>query len=133
MKVAGIDFGRKRVGIAVADEGWVVPVDVLEGLSEAALLDRLGKRLAELAVEHVVVGWPLNMDGSAGFQAHAAERFAEKLRLNTGLTVELHDERLTSFEARLRRPSRTRRGKRPKLDAIAACVMLEGWLQTQTK
>lgn len=132
MRVAGIDFGRKRVGIAVAVEGLVVPVDVFEGLSEAVLFERLAERLAELEVEQVVVGWPLNMDGSTGFQAQASERFAEKLRLKTGLTVELHDERLTSFEARSRGAVRTRRGKR-KLDAVAACVMLESWLQTQTK
>lgn len=133
MIAAAIDFGRKRIGIAVSSAmGVVTPIATIEQHSRAASLASIKHHLDESNVERVVVGWPLNMDGSAGSAARAAEKFAEELRLTTGLPVELHDERLTSFEARARLrelPSHGRRG--PSIDALAACVILESWLQSR--
>jgi putative Holliday junction resolvase len=86
--------------------------------------------VAEQKCRRVILGWPLNMDGTAGPAAHAAERFATELRLLTGAEVELHDERLSSVEARARiqeRPGRKKLGERD--DALAACVILESWLR----
>lgn len=133
MIIAAIDFGRRRIGIAATGEhGVVFPAAVIEERSRKLSLDAVGRRLAELKVDRVIVGWPLNMDGTPGSQAIAAERFAAELRLMTGLTVELFDERLSSFEARERlreAPGRRKRGR--PLDAFAACVILESWLQSR--
>lgn len=131
MTIASLDFGKRRIGLALAygDHGAVIPLEVIERKSLARDLDRVVARLAELEVSQVVVGLPLNMDGTESPQAHAATRFADQLRDTSGLVVELFDERLTSFEARERfRELGRRRRPRGGIDAIAAAVILEGWL-----
>jgi putative Holliday junction resolvase len=133
MIVAAIDFGRKRIGIAISGAfELVTPVATIEQHSRESSLAAVKQCLIDSGVEQVIVGWPLNMNGTAGNQARAAERFADALRLTTGLPVELYDERLTSFEARVRMRELPSRGKqRPSVDAIAACVILESWLQSR--
>jgi putative holliday junction resolvase len=133
--IVGIDYGRKRIGLAVLQlDGLVLPLATIEQRSRKASLEAVAVRVAELRCRHVVLGWPLNMDGTAGPAAHAAERFATELRLLTGAEVELHDERLSSVEARARiqeRPGRQKRGERD--DALAACVILESWLRQHSR
>jgi putative Holliday junction resolvase len=135
MIIAAVDYGRRRIGIAATGvHGVVFPAAVIEQRSRKLSLEAVGRRLAELGAERVIVGWPLNMDGSAGVQAVAAEKFAAELRLTTGLIVDLFDERLSSYEAqeRLRAaPAQIKRGK--PLDAVAACVILESWVQSQKR
>jgi putative holliday junction resolvase len=130
MTIASLDFGKRRIGLALAygNHGAVIPLEVIKRKSLAHDLDRVVARLAELEVSQVIVGLPLNMDGTEGAQAQAATRFADQLRDTSGLVVELFDERLTSFEARER--LRESGGRRPRggIDAIAATVVLEGWL-----
>jgi putative Holliday junction resolvase len=112
----------------------VFPVTTVVQRSRQSSLDVIAERLKELGAQRVIVGWPLNRDDSAGAPAAAAERFAADLRLRTGLEVELYDERLTSFEARERLRDAGRVRKRDgKLDAIAACVILESWLQSRRR
>jgi putative Holliday junction resolvase len=133
MVVIAIDHGRRRIGIAATGEHKVVvPVATVEELSLKLSVEAVARCLAQQKADLVIVGLPLNMDGTRGSQALAAERFADELRLTTGLTVELFDERLTSLEARERLrnvPDRRKRG--PSLDAVAACVILESWLQNR--
>jgi putative holliday junction resolvase len=130
MTIASLDFGKRRIGLALAygDHGAVIPLEVIERKSLARDLDRVAARLAELEVSQVIVGLPLNMDGTEGPQTEVAIRFADQLRDTSGLVVELFDERLTSFEARER--LRESGGRRPRdgIDAIAAAVILESWL-----
>jgi putative Holliday junction resolvase len=133
MVVIAIDHGRRRIGIATTGEHKVVvPVATVEERSLKLSVEAVAHCLAQQKADLVIVGLPLNMDGTRGSQALAAERFADELRLTTGLTVELFDERLTSFEARERLrnlPDRRKRGPSP--DAVAACVILESWLQNR--
>lgn len=131
MTIASIDFGKRRIGLALAydERGVVLPLEIIERKSLAKDLERLAKRLAELEVRHLIVGLPLNMDGSHGPQARSAERFAAQLEQATGLAVTLFDERLTSFEARERmREAADGRSRRGPIDAIAAAIILESWL-----
>lgn len=111
------------------------PVSTIERRSLARDLEAIRALLAEHEVSRVVVGLPLNMDGTAGPQARAAEEFARQLHDVSGIEVELFDERLTSFEAQERLKALPRRGKRRQrpIDAIAACVILEGWLQSRAQ
>jgi putative Holliday junction resolvase len=101
MAVAALDLGRSRIGIAIAENAslGVQPLGALERRSFAQDVERLSSMLKGRGVERVVVGLPLNMDGSEGPAARAARTFAERLRAALAIAVELFDERLTSFEA----------------------------------
>ncbi len=136
MAIASIDFGRKRIGLAITDGNAAYPIGVMERRSLKDDLDAIRSRLANRQVSLIVVGLPLNMDGTEGPSARAARAFAERLGLTIGLPVEMFDERLTSVEAdeRLREASSSRRSKRAARrkaarDAVAAAVILEGWLK----
>jgi putative pre-16S rRNA nuclease len=134
MAVAAIDFGTRKIGIAVTDAAGLLahPLAILERRSIAADIDNISRILKSRAIDRVVVGLPLNMDATEGPMARAARAFAERLRHTTGLAVELHDERLTSFEARDRVAQlkrRARKNKKRMIDAIAAAVILESWLE----
>jgi len=131
MPVAGIDFGRKRIGLAISDGQVAYPLGIMERRSLKHDLETIRSRLAERAVSLIVVGLPLNMDGTEGPSARAARTFAEHLGSATGLPIEMFDERLTSFEAeqRLREASASRTSKKAARDAVAAAVILEGWLE----
>ncbi len=129
--VLGIDYGRERIGLAILHgNGLVLPLATIKQVSRQVSLDRIAQYLADFECRHVVVGLPMNPDKSTGASAQAAQRFAEELRNRTGATVEMYDERLSSFEARDRMhalPAGVRRGGRD--DALAACVILESWWQ----
>jgi putative Holliday junction resolvase len=134
MIIAAIDYGRRRLGIAAGESSGIVtyPVGVIQRRSLKRDLAALSECLRELDARRVIVGLPLNMDGTAGPAAHAAEQFARHLRDMTGLEVELHDERLSTFEAEERLKTASKRGRRHSMvDAIAAVVILESWLEAQ--
>lgn len=135
MTIAALDFGRRRIGVAVADiDGLVVrPVDTIERKSVSKDLQRIKALCDSLEVTQIVLGLPLNMDGTSGPQAKLVEDFAKHLREATGLPVELFDERLTSFEAeqRLRSIPPSRRTRNNSIDAVAASVIMESWFQAR--
>jgi len=132
MAIAALDLGKRRIGIAIADDAGLAvhPIGALERRSLVRDLELIRARLLEFEVSHIVVGLPLNMDGSAGPAARAAETFASRLREACGVPVDLFDERLTSFEAeeRLKELSGRRARDKGTVDAVAASIILEGWL-----
>ena len=131
MTIAAIDYGKRRLGIAACDAAGIVvyPAGVIQRRSLKHDLATLSARLKELDATRVIIGWPLNMDGTVGPAAHAAEQFAQHLREATGLEVELYDERLSTFEAEERLKAASKRGRRGAyVDAVAAVVILESWL-----
>ena len=134
MIIIAIDYGKRRLGIAATDPSGIVayPAGVIERRSLKRDLAALNARLKELEASRVIVGLPLNMDGTAGPAARAVEQFAQHLRDATGLEVELHDERLSTFEAAERLKTVWKRGRRRVMvDAVAAVVVLESWLEAQ--
>jgi putative Holliday junction resolvase len=143
MQIAGIDFGRKRIGLAISDGQSAYPITVMERRSLKRDLDAIRSWLVDREVSLIVVGLPLNMDGTEGPTARAARSFSECVSSATGLPVEMFDERLTSVEAeeRLREASGSRTSKRaprkraarkkPARDAVAAAVILEGWMESR--
>jgi putative Holliday junction resolvase len=133
--VLGIDAGERRVGVALSDELRVLasPLCVLDrahGL--APVLDALTAVAQREGVAQLVVGLPLNADGSVGKQARRAQDFARVAARVVGLPVELWDERLSTQEAEaiVRAQGRTTRRvrQRGQLDAIAAAVILQDYL-----
>jgi putative Holliday junction resolvase len=133
--VLGIDAGERRVGVALSDESRLLasPVCVLDrrkGL--APVLDALTAMAQREGVSSVVVGLPLNADGSLGTQARRAQDFARVAARVLGLPVELWDERLSTqaAEAIVREQGRSTRHlrQRGEIDAIAAAVILQDYL-----
>jgi putative holliday junction resolvase len=133
MIIAGIDYGRKRIGLAVSDGQAAYPVELIERRSLKRDLEEIRARLVAREVSLVIVGLPLNMDGAEGPSARAARAFAHHLAEAAGVAVEMFDERLTSVEAeeRLREASASRMTKKASRDAVAAAIILEGWLQSR--
>ncbi len=93
MQITGIDFGRKRIGLAISDGHGAYPVAVIERRSLQRDLDAIRSWLVDREISLFVVGLPLNMDGTEGPSARAARAFAERVGSATGLPVEMFDER----------------------------------------
>lgn len=133
--VIGLDLGRRRIGVAIAetDGNGAYPLGTIDRSSFKRDLDALVAMLAGRAVDAVVVGLPLSMDGSENEAARSARAYGERIAGALGVKVEMFDERLTSFEAeeRLKTMPIRRGSKRAAIDAIAATVILEGWLQAR--
>ena len=133
MRVLGLDLGQRRIGMALSDEEqtFAFPLGALERSSERKDLTELAKLVDEHAVERVVLGLPIHMDGRSGPEAETARRFASALHERTGRPVDLIDERWSSKEAEraLRESaSRKQRRKRGNVDAVAASLILDTYL-----
>jgi putative Holliday junction resolvase len=132
MRYLAVDVGDKRTGLAAGDDvvRLVQPVEVIQVPRGPALLDALARAVERHGPDALVVGLPLNMDGSEGGAARSVREFGALLAERTRLPVHYQDERLTSFEAdeRMARSGRTHREKRELRDALAACAILEGFL-----
>ena len=133
MRYLGVDLGRARIGLALADDvlRTARPLRVVARRGEAADLAAIAESARDYEVERAVLGLPLNMDGTEGASARLARAFAPKLEAALGVPVELFDERLSTFEAtaRLREQGFSAKDSRSKVDAEAAAVILQGWLE----
>ena len=132
MRYLAIDLGAKRTGLAAGDDvlRLVQPVEVIDVPRGPALSDALARAVERHGPDALVVGLPLNMDGSEGAAAAEVRAFGATIAARTGLAVHFHDERLSSFEAdqRMARTGRTHREKKQLRDALAACAILESYL-----
>lgn len=132
MRYLGIDVGRARIGVAIADSllRTARPLQVVERRGDAPDLAVIAEVAAEYEVTQAVVGLPLNMDGTEGPSADFARRFASKLAAALQVPVAFQDERLSTFEAesRMRERGLSARERRPLVDAEAAAVILQDWL-----
>ena len=139
-RVLGVDHGTRRTGLALSDPGGSIaqPLEVVAG-KEMVSIQRIVEIVTERQVEEVVVGLPVNMDGTLGPQARSVEAFVERLAERLEVPIATWDERLTSLQAdqALAPPDPRRRGRRPRLsrsdrhekrDKIAACLMLQSYL-----
>lgn len=133
VRVLGIDLGSKRIGIAVSDLTGTVasPLRVLQrSKSRRHDHDEIARIAREEEVEAIVVGLPLNMDGSHGPAARAATAEADDIATVTGVPVHLHDERLTTVTAEraLKEANIRAEDRRGVVDKVAAAVLLQSWL-----
>ena len=135
MSVVALDLGARRIGIAVSDADGksAFPLGTIERRSFDADMEAIRLTLGRRNIDCLVVGLPVNMDGSEGPMARHARNFAERAAKAFGVEVRLQDERLSSFEAEQRLGNRVRRGKMKKaIDALAASIILENFLASQT-
>lgn len=133
----GIDYGSKRIGLAVSDETGTLafPAGALDRTNRRKDLEALADFAKDRDVEQIVIGLPLHMSGETGPEAKAVLAFADALRELTRLPVDSVDERWTTREAeRVRGPKRgkKRRAKTGELDAAAATLVLRTWLERAT-
>jgi len=131
MAIAALDLGARRIGIAVTDAHGLSahPLRTIERRSFAADLEAIRKALGSRNIECLVVGLPVNMNGSEGPMSRHARNFATKLAQALNIEVKLQDERLSSFEAERRLGNLVSRAKKkPAIDAVAAVVILESYL-----
>ncbi len=129
MRTLGIDFGERRIGLALSDpDGRVaVPFETLNRVSDRQAIECILEIVGREGVERLVVGEPLNLDGTSGPAAERARRFSRKLAADSGLPCEIVDESLTSVEAerRLRAAGTDPRRNPERVDALAAQILLQ--------
>jgi putative Holliday junction resolvase len=141
MRILGVDDGRRRIGVAVSDPTGTLarPVETVAGHDDPgacarevmAALERLES--GDDPIGAIVVGLPLSLDGTPNEQTVHAQALAGQLQRLTGREVVLQDERLTSREAESRLALRERdwRVRKKRLDAAAAAVMLQEYLDSR--
>ena len=137
MRILGLDYGSKTVGVAVSDPLGLTAqkVETIWRKQENKLrrtLARIEELIAEYEVEKIVLGFPKNMNNTVGERAEKALEFGEMLRKRTGLEVIMWDERLTTVEAdrTLIEAGVRRENRKQYLDGIAAVFILQGYLDS---
>lgn len=135
MRIMGLDFGSKTVGVAISDPlGYTAQgIEIIRRKQENKLrqtLARIEELIKEYQVESIVLGFPKNMNNTIGDRAEKSLEFKETLEKRTGLPVVMWDERLTTVEAnRTMIESKIRRENRGKyVDELAAIFILQGYL-----
>jgi len=136
-----VDYGKVRMGLAIGsrETGTAQPLTTLARINRNEDMRRLRELVGRYGIKQVVVGLPLRLDGTRGEMAEEAERFANRVRKQIGVPVEMVDERLTSWEAerlleeefgRTRREDavRNKKAERVSVDAVAAAVILREYL-----
>ena len=132
MKYLSIDYGVKRTGLAMCDAGEIIvsPLTVIQG-KQGIVLKKIKDVVENEGVESIVLGLPLNMDGSQGFQAKLVIKFSQQLSKILEIPIHFQDERLSTFGAKEKiAPLELTRGKKKKyLDAVAAMEILQAFLE----
>ena len=135
MRIMGLDFGSKTVGVAISDPLLITAqgIEIIRRKEENKLrqtLARIEELIVEYGVEEIVLGYPKNMNNTEGVRVELTKEFQDKLERRTGLPVYLWDERLTTvaadkamMEAGIRREER-----KEHVDRIAASFILQGYL-----
>ena len=133
MNCLGIDYGERRIGLSIGDKlGIALPLPAATEKREADRLDHISHVVESRGITDIVVGYPLNMDGSAGEKVREVDRFIDKLRKRFRLPVHRVDERLTTYQAER---DLAVSGKRPpsrsgKVDSRAATLILQDYLDS---
>lgn len=140
MRIMGLDFGSKTVGVALSDELLITAqgLEIVRRKDENKLrqtLARIEELIVEYGVSEIVLGYPKNMNDTLGERVEKTEEFKEKLERRTGLTVHLWDERLTTVAADklMMEVGIRRENRKDYVDQIAATFILQGYLDLRKK
>ncbi len=140
MKLMGLDYGTKTVGVAVSDGLGITaqPLETITRKEENKLRQtyaRIEAIIEEYGIEKIILGYPKNMNNTVGERAEACEKVKEDLERRTGLSVELWDERLTTVESeRVLKASGVRRENRKAvIDQMAAVLILQSYMDAADK
>lgn len=142
MRYLGIDYGEKRIGLSYGDElGLATPLPAATQARKDDRLAHIEELIAERGIEALVVGYPLNMDGTVGFKAQEVDAFIALLEQRTHLPVHRCDERLSSHQAHAdlrasgHKPPRTGKARQALrasgvIDSRAATLILQDYLDS---
>lgn len=134
MRVMAIDYGERRTGLAVTDELGITAqgLDTVVVKDEKDLPDIIARIAGERNVGSILLGLPLNMDGSEGEKCEKVRAFASALKEKLDIPVVFWDERMTSMQAQnvMRELNMKTRGKKQEIDRIAATLMLQEYMKT---
>lgn len=137
MRVAALDYGKARIGVAVSDELGMLahPRPPIPARDRKAALAAVAALKRDEGVERFLIGLPLRMGGEAGDAAAAVLKFAQQVSNTTGCEVEMIDERWSTVQASraLREGGVSSRDQRGRIDSAAAAVLLQAWLDGQKK
>lgn len=140
MRIMGLDFGTKTVGVAISDPLIVTaqPVETITRKSANKLrqtLARIEELIVENCVELIVLGYPKNMNNTVGERAQACETFKEDLERRTALPVILWDERMTTVESEriLMAGGVRRENRKAVIDQMAAVLILQSYMDAQNR
>ncbi|MCK5175080.1 MAG: Holliday junction resolvase RuvX [Planctomycetes bacterium] len=130
MRYLAIDYGLKRTGLAICDAGEIIACPLEVVATGGGLIPKIVDIVGQEEIDAIVMGLPLNMDDSEGPQAKLVRRIARQIEDAAGVPIHFQDERLSSFEAekKLSGVGLTRKGKKKRLDAIAAAEILQCFL-----
>ena len=132
MRILGLDLGTKRVGVALSDALGITAqgVTTLMRESDEEIINYVKDIVSKEHVTEIVIGLPLNMDGSEGPKAKEAILFADRIKSQTGILVKLWDERMTTKQAERHMidADASRAKRKRKLDKLAAQLILQGYL-----
>jgi putative Holliday junction resolvase len=135
MRIMGLDLGTRNIGVAVSDETGTIAQgrDTIIREDDKSAIDRIMGVIDEFGVKEVVVGLPINMDGTLGERAEDSKLFARELERRTGLPVKLWDERLSTREAEniMLEADLTRKKRKKAVDRLAAQIILQGYLDSR--
>lgn len=134
MRAIGVDYGGKRTGIAVVDDqtGIALPFEMFENLPDAQLAEAIAQLCRREDIDTLIVGLPLNADGSVSPQAIKTERFIVTLEQATGLRAIRMSEYLSTFDVESKLAGHfTRKQKRQRVDALAAARILQDYVDQQ--
>ena len=135
MRCLGIDYGARRIGLSYGDNlGVATPLPALTQADPGRRWAALRAVISQRRISDLVLGYPLNMDDTAGFKAKEVDAFAARLRTETQLPVHLIDERLTSYAAEATIAKSKRRDVRATgmVDSRAATIILQDFLDQKT-
>ncbi|WP_416308649.1 Holliday junction resolvase RuvX [Neptunicella sp. SCSIO 80796] len=131
----GFDFGTKSIGVAVGQQvtGTAAPLEALKAVDGIPDWNELEKIFNEWQPAGIVVGLPLNMDGTNQHTTFAAKKFANRMHARFKVPVETCDERLTTADAksRLFELGGYKKLTKGKIDSVSACLILESWMENQ--
>ena len=134
MKLLGIDYGIRRLGIAVSDPLGMLatPFRTVDTFSDEQSVTEVCNLIQETNAEKIIIGLPLNMNNTEGPMVKKVRDFIEKLKLKTNLPIELSDERLSSclVERTLLEANMSRNKRKGVRDKLAAQVILQGYIDT---
>jgi putative Holliday junction resolvase len=132
-RILAVDYGRKRIGLALSDELGLTakPLATITRVNRQRDMNTLRAACRAHGVTHIIVGLPLHITGEVSEMSDESARFAARLQRETGIGVELVDERLTSWEAEqtMAETKRSARRKGKPLDDVAAAILLRDYLE----
>ena len=137
MRILGIDYGEKRVGIALSDPSETIAQgkDVYEWEDRVQLIKYIKESVKKYSVDMVVVGLPYNMDGTLGKKANEVMEFIEELKRNIDISISTWDERLTTLQSEriLIEADVSRKKRKGSANKMAATLILQGFLDSRHK